>query len=133
MDPGTRNVKVRATFPNPDGRLRPGMYASMDVLSPDERQVVVVPVTAVMYAPYGDTVYVIEQQKDAQGHPVQVVRQQFVRLGEKRGDFVSVDQGLSPGQRVVSSGAFKLRNGMAVAVNEKLAPDAQLQPTPPER
>jgi len=133
VDPGTRNVKVRATFPNPNGRLRPGMFANVEVLSAEQHEVVVIPVTAVLYAPYGDTVYVIEQGKDAAGHEALTVRQQFLRLGEKRGDFVEVESGLSPGQRVVSSGAFKLRNGMAVAVNEALAPDAQLHPTPPER
>lgn len=133
VDPGTRNVKVRATFPNPDGRLRPGMFANVEVLSAEQHDVVLVPVTAALYAPYGDTVYVIESKKDAAGHETLTVRQQFVRLGEKRGDFVAVESGLSPGQRVVSSGAFKLRNGMAVAVNEAMAPDAQLHPTPPER
>ena len=133
VDPGTRNVKVRATFPNPDGRLRPGMFANVEVLSAEQHEVLLIPVTAAMYAPYGDTVYVIESKKDAAGHETLTVRQQFVRLGEKRGDFVAVESGLSPGQRVVSSGAFKLRNGMAVAVNEAMAPDAQLHPTPPER
>ncbi|HVO20241.1 MAG TPA: efflux RND transporter periplasmic adaptor subunit [Anaeromyxobacter sp.] len=133
VDPSTRNVKVRATFPNPDGRLRPGMYANVEVLSAEQHEVLLIPVTAAMYAPYGDTVYVIEEKKDASGHEVQTVRQQFVRLGEKRGDFVAVESGLSAGQRVVASGAFKLRNGMAVAVNDAAAPDAQIHPTPPER
>jgi membrane fusion protein (multidrug efflux system) len=133
VDAATRNVKVRATFPNPDGRLRPGMFANVEVLSGEKRDVLVVPVTAVMYAPYGDTVYVIEQKKDASGKQALTVHQQFVRLGEKRGDFVAVNSGLSKGEKVVGSGAFKLRNGMAVAVNDALAPDAQLRPNPAER
>ncbi|HET6437638.1 MAG TPA: efflux RND transporter periplasmic adaptor subunit [Anaeromyxobacter sp.] len=133
VDSATRNVKVRATFPNGDGRLRPGMFANVEVLSTEKHPVVLLPVTAVLFAPYGDTVFVIENKKDAEGKERLTVRQQFVRLGERRGDFTAVTEGLEPGERVVSSGAFKLRNGMAVAVNEKLAPKAQLAPTPQEK
>lgn len=132
VDPATRNVKVRATFPNADGRLRPGMFANVDVLSPDKHQVLIIPVTSILYAPYGDTVFVLDSKKDPSGKEVQTVRQQFVRLGERRGDFVAVTDGLQKGQKVASSGAFKLRNGMAVAVNNALAPKAQLAPQPNE-
>jgi membrane fusion protein (multidrug efflux system) len=133
VDEATRNVKVRATFPNADGRLRSGMFANVEVLSDEKQRVLVVPVTAVLFAPYGDTVFVIEEKKDQAGKEQLTVRQQFVRLGERRGDFVAVSSGLEPGQRVVSSGAFKLRNGMPVAVNQALAPKAQLRPNPAER
>jgi membrane fusion protein (multidrug efflux system) len=133
VDPATRNVKVRATFENRDGRLRPGMFANAQVLSADAHRVLLIPATAVLYAPYGDTVFTIQEGKDASGKEARTVRQQFVRLGERRGDFVAVSSGLEEGQQVVSSGAFKLRNGMPVTVNNALAPNAQLQPAPQER
>jgi membrane fusion protein (multidrug efflux system) len=131
VDPQTRNVRIRATVPNRDGTLTPGMFAEVEVLSGVKNEVVVIPATSVLSAPYGDSVYLIEDGKDPAGKPAQVVRQQFIRTGERRGDFVVVTSGLEPGQRVVSSGAFKLRNGMAVAINDALAPPASLQPTPP--
>jgi membrane fusion protein (multidrug efflux system) len=131
VDVATRNVRVRATFPNPDGRLRPGMFAKVDIVSSDQRQVLAIPATAALYAPYGDSVYVLEEKKgDGKGPPATVARQKFVRLGERRGDFVEVLSGLSAGETVVSAGAFKLRNGVAVAVNQALAPDAQIAPKP---
>jgi membrane fusion protein (multidrug efflux system) len=130
VDAATRNVRVRATFPNPDGNLRPGMYANVEVLSTKERSVLVIPATAVMFAPYGDSVFAVEEKKDEAGQTVTVVRQKFVRTGDRRGDLVAVVSGLAPGETVVSSGAFKLRNGTAVAVNNALAPDAQLAPKP---
>ncbi len=133
VDEATRNVKVRATFQNADGRLRAGMFANVEVRSNEKRQVVLIPMTSVLFAPYGDTVFLLEQRKDEAGKDQLTVKQQFVRLGERRGDFVAVTSGVEPGQQVVSSGAFKLRNGMAVAVNNALAPKAQLEPTPSER
>lgn len=131
VDVATRNVRVRATLANHDGRLRPGMFANVTVVSGEHDRVLTIPSTAVMYAPYGDSVFTIEEQKGAGGAKGTVVRQKFVRLGERRGDLVAVIAGLAPGERVVSSGAFKLRNGVAVAVNDSLAPDAQLAPRPP--
>jgi membrane fusion protein (multidrug efflux system) len=133
VDVATRNVRVRATFQNADGRLRPGMFANVEVLSPEKRSALVIPATAVIYAPYGDSVFVIDEKKDQAGKASMVARQKFVRLGESRGDFVAVTEGLSPGETVVSSGAFKLRNGMAVAVNNALAPEAKFEPTPADR
>ncbi len=130
VDVATRNVRVRATFPNADGRLRPGMFANVEVLSSERKPVLIVPATAVIYAPYGDSVFAIERKKDGNGNMSSVARQRFVRLGERRGDFVAVTSGLSAGEGIVSSGAFKLRNGMAVAVNDALAPGAQLAPKP---
>ena len=132
VDSATRNVRVRATFPNADGRLRPGMFANVDVLSSEERSVLLIPATAVIFAPYGDSVFAIDEQKDATGNASTVVRQKFIRTGERRGDLVAVVSGLNAGERVVSSGAFKLRNGVAVTVDNRLAPEAQLAPEPRE-
>jgi membrane fusion protein, multidrug efflux system len=130
VDPATRNVRVRATFPNPDGRLRPGMFANVEVLSSEKRSLLIVPATAVIFAPYGDSVFAIEEKKDDAGKTTTVVRQKFVRTGERRGDLVAVASGLKAGERIVSSGAFKLRNGVAVSVNNDVAPEAQLAPRP---
>jgi membrane fusion protein (multidrug efflux system) len=132
VDAATRNVKVRATFTNADGRLRPGMFANVQVLAPQKRKVLVVPATSVMFAPYGDSVFTIDEAKGKDGQPALTVKQQTVRLGERRGDFVEVVDGLPPEATVVSRGAFKLRNGMAVVVNNALAPAARLTPTPAE-
>ncbi len=130
VDVATRNVRVRATFPNADGRLRPGMYANVDVVASEKHEALVIPATSVLFAPYGDSVFAIE--KDGQAGAL-VARQKFVRLGERRGDFVAVVSGLSAGETVVSGGAFKLRNGMPVAVNDALAPGAKLDPTPADQ
>ena len=132
VDPATRNVLVRATFSNDDGRLRPGMFGNVEVLSSEKRPVLTIPVTAVIYAPYGDSVFAIEQQKGQGGQTVAAARQKFVRLGEKRGDLVEVVSGLRAGETIVGSGGFKLRNGASVAVNDALAPKAQLAPKPTE-
>ncbi|HTO99590.1 MAG TPA: efflux RND transporter periplasmic adaptor subunit [Myxococcales bacterium] len=130
VDVATRNVRVRATFPNADGRLRPGMFVNVDVLSPERRSVLAIPSTAVLYAPFGDSVFAVEEKKDDEGAASLVARQKFVRLGERRGDLVAVTNGLSAGETIVSSGAFKLRNGAAVVVHNELAPKAEIAPTP---
>jgi len=130
VDVATRNVRIRATFDNPDGRLTPGMFANVDVLSNEKRRVTVIPATSVIFAPFGDSVYVLEGKKDPAGKTNTVARQRFVRLGERRGDFVEVISGVSPGETVASSGAFKLRNGVAVMVNNAMAPNPQLAPKP---
>ncbi len=123
VDVATRNVRVRATFPNTDGRLRPGMFANVEVLSPDERPALVIPATAVIYAPYGDSVFALEQKEKAL-----VARQKFVRLGERRGDLVAVVSGVEAGETIVSSGAFKLHNGSTVMVRNDLAPTVEIAP-----
>ena len=131
VDPVTRNVTLQATIDNKDHALRPGMFAKIDVLLPDKQKTLVVPGTAVSYAPYGDSVFVIEKKKDEKtGKESQVLRQQFVRIGEARGDFVSITKGLEDGQQIVSTGVFKLRNGMVVVINNDLAPKPQLNPKP---
>jgi membrane fusion protein (multidrug efflux system) len=128
LDPGTRSIGLQATFENPEQLLRPGMFAQVEVLLPDENDVLVIPAPAVLSAPYGDSVYLIEPATNSSGGLV--VRQQFVRTGRARGDFVSVEAGLKPGERVVSSGLFKLRNGMPVVINDEIAPKASEKPQP---
>ena len=130
VDVATRNVRVRATFPNADGRLRPGMFVNVDVLSPEKQQVLAIPSTAILYAPYGDSVFAVEEKKDDPGKGSLIAHQKFVRLGERRGDLVAVTSGLSAGETIVSSGAFKLRNNAAVVVHNELAPNAEVAPTP---
>lgn len=129
----TRNIRVQAKLSNPDNQLRAGMYADVAVILPQPREVLVIPATAVLYAPYSDSVFVIEEKKGEDGKPAtQVVRQQFVSLGEKRGDFITVTKGLTAGQTLVSTGVFKLRNGQSVVVDNKLAPEFKLAPQPAE-
>jgi len=134
VDPGTRNVRMRATVPNPDGRLTPGMFASVEVLSEQQERVLLIPATSILFAPFGDSVYVLETEKSADGTSEKLVaHQRFVRTGERRGDFVAIVSGLKPGETVASNGAFKLRNGMAVQLHNALAPPAQLAPAPVDR
>jgi membrane fusion protein (multidrug efflux system) len=131
VDPVTRNVPLQATLENPQQQLHPGMFAKVEVILPEKQRTVVVPGTAISYAPFGDSVFVIEKKKDEKtGQQLQVIRQQFVRIGEARGDFVAITEGLKAGETVVSTGVFKLRNGMAVTINNDLAPKPQLNPTP---
>lgn len=122
LDPVTRSVRLQATFTNADGLLRPGMYARMEVILPEEQSVLAIPDTAVFRAPYGDSVYVIEDSTNSTGGLV--VWQQFVRIGRANEGDVSVASGLKPGQRVASSGLFKLRNGMKVVENNEITPSS---------
>jgi membrane fusion protein (multidrug efflux system) len=131
IDATTRNVRVQALITNVGERLRAGMFVNVEVALSEQQDVLAIPATAVLYAPYGDTVFVIDTQHDEQsGETKQVLRQQVVRLGDTRGDFVAVTAGLTAGEQVVTSGVFKLRPGMAVVVDNTLAPDAQLAPAP---
>jgi membrane fusion protein, multidrug efflux system len=131
VDGVTRNVGLQATLENPDHALHPGMFAKVEVMLPETNKTLVIPGSAVSYAPYGDSVFVIEKQKDEKsGKESLMLRQQFVRIGEARGDFVSVTQGLKAGETVVGTGVFKLRNGMAVTINNDLAPKPELNPKP---
>ena len=131
VDAETRSIKVQATVVNRTGKLRPGMFVNVAVGLPIRQKVLAIPATAILYAPYGDSVFVIEAQKVGKdGKGVRTLRQQFVRLGEKRGDFVAVTTGLKDGEIIVSTGVFKLRNGQSVVVDNKLAPAFQQQPKP---
>jgi len=131
VDAQTHTLRVRATFANDDGTLRPGMFVNVEVFARDEKPALIIPQTAVLYAPYGDSVFVLEEEKGDAGKAT-IARQRFVRLGDRYGDFVAITSGLSAGETVVSDGAFKLRNGSHVTVNNALAPDAALAPLPRE-
>jgi membrane fusion protein (multidrug efflux system) len=141
VDPTTRNVKVRAAIPELPGTPRPGTFVTVDVIKPTQAQVVAVPTTAVVHASYGDSVFVIEDKKPGSpgmaktpdGKTVQIARQQFVRTGAARGDFIAVTKGVTAGQQVVSAGAFKLRNNAPVIVDNSVQAKAQLAPHPPNR
>ncbi len=131
IDPATRNVRVQATLANPGGRLRPGMFVSVDLILARSEKVLFIPATAVLHAPFGDSVFVIEEGPAGPGgvKPL-VVRQQFVRLGARQGDFVVATEGLKIGERVVSTGVFKLRPGLSVVIDNALAPPFTLAPKP---
>ena len=131
LDQITRSVGLRATFDNPDQLLRPGMFARVEVLLPEQKNVLVIPAMSVLRAPSGDSVFVIESESTQTNSAAgQKVRQQLVRLGLERGDFVSVESGLKVGDRIVSSGQFKLRTGMAVVEHNELAPKTAEAPKP---
>ena len=130
VDVNTRNVEVRATVTNTDEKLHPGMFAKVSLSLPEQNTFIVLPSTSISYAPYGDTVYVIESMKDPKGKEYRGVRQQIVRIGERRGDLVSILSGLKPGDEIVTSGVFKLRPGSAVSVNNSFKPGDSTTPTP---
>jgi membrane fusion protein (multidrug efflux system) len=131
VDPATRSLHLQATIANGDEKLRPGMYASVQVVMPTETPVLMIPATSVIYAPYGSSVFIIDEKKDEKsGKPFLVLRQQFIRLGGARGDFVNVVDGLKVGENVVTSGVFKLRPGTHVVIDNTLAPGTDLAPKP---
>ncbi len=131
VDAATRNIRVQATVANSQERLRPGMFVNIALVLPSREEVLVIPTTAVLYAPYGDTVFVIKEKETEKGvQPSEVVEQKIVQLGEKRGDFVALVSGLDKGETVVSTGVFKLRNDQAVVVDNTLAPEFKLAPQP---
>jgi len=131
VDRATRNIQVRATFANADGRLHPGMYVEARIALGASQPVLVLPASAISYAPYGDSVFVVEDVKDPKSRKTyRGVRQQFVKLGGSRGDQVAVLSGLKPGEEIVTSGVFKLRNGAAVQVNNKIQPAGEAAPRP---
>ena len=130
VDETTRNVQVQATLSNPGGRLKPGMFVQVQLGFGQSRRVISLPASAISYAPYGDSVFVITDLKDPKGNSYQGVRQQFVKVDGSRGDQVAVISGLNPGDQVVTSGVFKLRNGAAVKVNNKVQPENNPAPKP---
>jgi membrane fusion protein, multidrug efflux system len=131
VDVATRNIRIQATVANSQERLRPGMFVNVAVVLPSREEVLVIPTTAVLYAPYGDTVFVVHEKETKKGvQPAEVVQQKIVQLGEKRGDFVALVSGLNKGETVVSTGVFKLRNDQAVVVDNALAPVFKLAPQP---
>jgi membrane fusion protein, multidrug efflux system len=130
VDAATRNVQVQAQLENRDGRLRPGMFVEARVRTGETSRILALPASAVHYAPYGDSVFVVSDLEGPNGTRFRGVRQQFVKLGRTRGDQVAVVSGLRPGEEVVSSGAFKLRNGAAVLVNNEVQPGNDPAPKP---
>jgi membrane fusion protein (multidrug efflux system) len=133
VDAATRNIQMQATVANPEERLRPGMFVNVAVVLPARKDVLAIPATAVLYAPYSDSVFVVEEKKEEKnGQPGRVVRQKFVRLGEKKGDYVAILSGLEEGDTVVSTGVFKLRNGQSVVVDNAVTPEFKLNPKPEE-
>jgi membrane fusion protein (multidrug efflux system) len=130
VDEATRNVQIQATLANPTRKLRPGMFVQTGVLIGASRSAVTLPASAISYAPYGDSVFVVEDLKDPSGQAYRGVRQQFVKLGPARGDQIAVLSGLKPKEEIVTSGVFKLRNGVAVFVNNKVQPANKPAPKP---
>jgi membrane fusion protein (multidrug efflux system) len=126
VDEATRNVSFRSTLPNPGGQLKPGMFVSVQVPVGKDRTLLSLPASSVHYAPYGDSVFVIEPgEKSPRG-----VRQQYVKRAGARGDQVAVATGLKPGEEVVTSGVFKLRNGSMVRVDNTTQPGNDPAPKP---
>jgi membrane fusion protein, multidrug efflux system len=130
VDEATRNVEIQATFDNPAGRLRPGMFVEAHVRTGATASILVLPASAISYAPYGDSVFVVSDMKGRDGTTYKGVRQQFVKLGTARGDQVAIVSGLEPGDEVVTSGTFKLRNGAAVLVDNSIQPANNAAPKP---
>ncbi|HVO60393.1 MAG TPA: efflux RND transporter periplasmic adaptor subunit [Terriglobales bacterium] len=130
IDETTRNIQVQATLSNPGAKLRPGMFVQVDLNLGASQPAITLPTSAISYAPYGDSVFVVTDLKDPKGNTYKGVRQQFVRVGPSRGDQVAILSGLNPGDEVVSSGVFKLRNGAAVTVNNKIQPENNPAPKP---
>src|ERR1051325_8172615 len=130
VDETTRNIQVQATLPNPDGTLHPGMFVQTEMALGANEPVVAIPASAVNYAPYGDSVFIVSDMKNDKGQTYRGVRQQIVKLGSARGDQIAVLSGIEAGDEVVSSGLFKLRNGAAVLVNNKVKPGNSTSPRP---
>jgi membrane fusion protein, multidrug efflux system len=130
VDAATRNVQAQATIANPGGKLRPGMFVQTEVILGAPSRVVSLPASAISHAAFGDSVFIVADLKDAHGRSYRGVRQQFVKVGVSRGDQISVLSGLSGGEEVVTSGLFKLRNGAAVLVNNKVLPSNSAKPKP---
>jgi membrane fusion protein (multidrug efflux system) len=139
LDDATRSVQIQATLSNADGRLRPGMFCSVDVLLPVQDKTVTLPQSAIIYNPYGDAVYVIEPAMDKDGKPLEdakgnvelVTHQQFVIIGTTRGDQVSIIKGVKAGDMIVTAGQLKLRNGTGVVIDNQVPVSNSPAPTPP--
>ena len=133
VDQTTRNVQVQATLSNPGGTLRPGMFVQAHVMLGAGRQVVALPASAINYAPYGDSVFIVGDMKNPKGQAYRGVRQQVVKLGAARGDQIAVLSGVNAGEEVVTSGVFKLRNAAAVQVNNTVQPANSRSPRPEDQ
>lgn len=127
----SRAITVEGTLPNADKLLRPGMFVNVEIPLPKDEGVLVVPASAISYAPYGDSVFVVKEGTSAEGKPTKTVAQQFVKLGQSRGDQVRILSGLAAGDEVVTSGVFKLRPGAEVQINNNVQPPSDAAPRPP--
>jgi membrane fusion protein (multidrug efflux system) len=128
----TRNIQVQATFQNQAGRLRPGMYVQVELPLGKPRDVIPLPASAINYAPYGNSVFVVAEMKDQKGNTYRGVKQQVVKIEGSRGDQVAITSGLNAGDEVVSSGVFRLRNAAPVLVNNSVKPGNNPNPKPDE-
>ena len=133
VDPLTRNIRLQATMANQDGGLRPGMFAAVSAIAPVEKKHTVIPGTAVIFAAYGNSVFVVKEEAGKDGKPHLVCDQKFVRLGSRKGDFVAVENGLQAGEKVVSAGGFKLHKGASVVIAEGERPVPSTSPQPSEK
>jgi membrane fusion protein (multidrug efflux system) len=131
VDETSRSLTVEGTLANPDQVLRPGMFVSVEIPLPVEQGALVIPASSVLYAPYGDTVFVLKDGKSPEGTPVQTVEARVVKLGAARGDQVRILHGLRSGEQIVSSGVFKLRPDATVQVNNSVNPPNSAAPNPP--
>ena len=134
VDEATRNVTVQGTVKNPGRKLRPGMYVNVDVLLPEQEGVIAIPASAINYAPYGDSVFIVKDAAEPgpDGTKGKEVVQQFVKVGASRGDQVAILTGVKAGDEVVTSGVFKLRSHAAVMINNSVKPGEELNPNPPD-
>lgn len=131
IDPTTRTVKLQGTLDNKKGLLRPGLFVKVAVTLPNKKEVLVVPVTCIVYAPYGNSVFkVISSSDQGTGAATTTVKQSFIRTGKRIGDFIIILEGLEEGEEIVSAGAFKLRNDMPVSIHNEMAPAPELTPNP---
>jgi membrane fusion protein, multidrug efflux system len=139
IDPASRNIKLRGTVPNKDEKLHPGMFAKVEVVLPEQKSQTIIPLTALVHASYGDSVFVVEDDKgengappakNPDGSPAKIARQQFVKLGAARGDFVAIVDGVKAGEIVVTSGAFKLRNKARITIDNTVQAKSELSPRP---
>jgi membrane fusion protein (multidrug efflux system) len=130
FDEATRNIRAQATLRNVGGALKPGMFVDVHLTLGADRQVMPLPASAIHYAPYGNSVFVVGEVKGPDGKAYKGVTQKFVKVGAGRGDQVAIVDGIAPGDEVVSSGVFKLRNGAAVEVNNKVQPGNDPAPKP---
>ena len=133
IDPQTRNIQVRATVRNSDHKLKPGMYATVSISSGTAQSYITVPQTAITYAPYGNTVYVVQNGQDQDGKATKTVDQAFVTTGPTRGDQIAVLKGLKEGQTIVTAGQIKLHKGSPIIVNNSIEPLSDANPSPQEQ
>lgn len=131
IDPTTRTIELQATLANPEKLLRAGLFVNVTITLSENNEVLAIPATAIIYAPYGNSIFKITRQtEETTGEVTTIVKQSFIQIGERKGDFVSVLKGLKENDEIVSAGALKLRNGMPVSIKNEMAPSPKLHPTP---